>query len=841
MSLRDVLRLHRARLRSRAMRAQDGCAVLGLAIGVALLFASQIASAGLARSVGEMTRAVVGRARWELSARGPNGMSEALLQEVRRQPVRLAIPLLEDAGVASGPAGTRSIELLGAQPREAQLAGTILRHLSAAQLARTEAVALPATLAAQLGVKTLGSMQLQLGGEVTSVPVGLTLGARQIGGLAGSPLVFVPLAYAQQLTHMQGRLSRIFLAPQPGRAGAVHAALARLAALDHLSLEPSGWESTLFGTAFHVQEQSQTIFSAIAALVGFLLAANAILITVPSRRRLIESLRLAGATRGKALQIMCVDAALIGALACALGLALGDLLARTLFTGSPGYLSLAFPVGSARMVSWQSVAISIAAGMIAALIGVLWPLRDLLALGRARPGRSRSRPMLLRWQLGAGLLSIALAPAILLASPALAGFGALMLMIALVCLLAPLFELALAALAALQRSLGGAAGRIAILELHNPLTRVRTLAIVATAAAASFGVLALAGAQSNLRQGLARSARDIDASAQIWVAPAGQSNAFATVPMRGASTIGAALQRVPGVAGVGAYGGVFLDWGPRRLWVLAPPQSAAQPIPASQFVGSGLRQATRALRAGEDVVLSQQLAQEHDLRVGQRFTLPSPQPIRVRLAGLITNLGWPPGAILLSHASYVRAWPGVPPSAYEIDAMPGVAPARLSRRVARALAGHPALRVETSAQRVARHEALGRQGLSRLTQIRVLIVIASLLAIAGALGTLLWQRRERSANMRVLGCRPRVLWLALCCESATLLATGCAIGAIFGLMAQMLLSHALSSITGFPIVFDIEVFALANCAVIAAVAGALAAAVGYRVANVPPSTAGAAV
>src|ERR1700739_1370551 len=107
MRLSDVIRLCRARLRARTIRAQDGCAVLGLAVGVALLFASQIASASLANSVGQLTREVVGHTQWELSARGPGGMSESLLAEVRRLPVRLALPLVQESGVATGASGKR--------------------------------------------------------------------------------------------------------------------------------------------------------------------------------------------------------------------------------------------------------------------------------------------------------------------------------------------------------------------------------------------------------------------------------------------------------------------------------------------------------------------------------------------------------------------------------------------------------------------------------------------------------------------------------------------------------------------------------------------------------------
>lgn len=838
MRISDVLRLSRARLRARTIRAQDGCAVLGLAVGVALLFASQIASASLANSVGQLTREVVGRTQWELSARGPDGMSESLLGEVRRLPVRLTLPLVEAPGVARGPGGSGSVELFGTNPRQAQLAGTTLARLTAAQIAHTEAVALPATLADQLGVESLEPITLQLGGSSTAVTVGATLGGREIGGLVDSPLVFAPLLFAQRLTHMEGRLNRIFVTALPGKDAAVHAGLARLAGTSHLNLEPADWETTLFATAFSPQDQSETVFSAIAALVGFLLAANAMLITVPARRRLIEDLRLAGASTRTTLKIMLIDAIVIGLLACAMGLVLGDVLARTLFASSPGYLSFAFPVGNARIVTWQSVVLSIGAGMVAALAGVLWPVHDILGAGETNnemPARRRPRV----WQLGGGVLCLACALVILLVAPALASIGALALLLALIFLLQPLYVLAIAALGALQQRIGGPASALAILELRNPVTRVRSLAIAATAAAAVFGVLALAGAQANLQSGLDRSAREIDSNAQIWITPAGSNNAFATTPIRDTRKVAAILNSIPGIGSVSEYGGSFLNWGSRRLWVLAPPPTAPYPVPRTQLLEGDLASAVRAVDGGSGVLLSQALASEHHLHVGSTIVLPSPHPVRMRLAGLITNLGWPPGAIILGATSYMRAWAGTTPSAYEINAAPGISLLGLRNQIARAIAGFP-LKVETVTQREHRHEALAAQGLARLTQIGLLIMIAALLAVTGALGTLLWQHRDRIANMRILGSSRRILWRALCYESLTLLATGCAIGAIFGLIGQLMLSHALSAVTGFPIVFQVELTALADCLLIGAVAGIAAAAIGYPVASVSPSTASAA-
>ena len=141
--------------------------------------------------------------------------------------------------------------------------------------------------------------------------------------------------------------------------------------------------------------------------------------------------------------------------------------------------------------------------------------------------------------------------------------------------------------------------------------------------------------------------------------PSGSSSLLSTVAFKPVDA--AALARVPGVSRLETYRGSFLDWGKRRLWVIAPPADGERPLPSSQLVSGSLALATARFRRGGWAVLSQALAAEHHLRVGDAFTLPSPRPQRMRLAAVTTNLGWPPGAIILSSAR-LRARVGEPRS-----------------------------------------------------------------------------------------------------------------------------------------------------------------------------------
>jgi predicted lysophospholipase L1 biosynthesis ABC-type transport system permease subunit len=117
----------------------------------------------------------------------------------------------------------------------------------------------------------------------------------------------------------------------------------------------------------------------------------------------------------------------------------------------------------------------------------------------------------------------------------------------------------------------------------------------------------------------------------------------------------------------------------------------------------------------------------------------------------------------------------------------------------------------------------------------MLMLIAAILAVTGALAAMIWQRRELVAFIKCQGYRRDVLWRWLLCESALLLGTGCLIGAAFGVYGQLLLSHALASVTGFPTSLNVEMLiAGSSFALMSAIAVTIVAVPGYLVVRVPP-------
>jgi putative ABC transport system permease protein len=838
---RNVLHLYRVRLRARLL--QECFAVVGIAAGVALLFASQVATSSLSSSVAQLSQGIVGNAKLQLLARSPQGFAASTLAQVRAIPgVRAAAPLLEASTKAGGPRASRSVELVGVDSSLTALGGALVRNTSPSSFAGVEVVALPAPLAHTLGVSKFGDeITFRLNGRVAEAGLYEQLHASQIGPLTSSPIAVAPLAASQEMSGLYGRYSRILVEPARGRERAVRTALLALAAGAHLNLEPASYDETLFARASAATNQSTQLFALISALVGFLFAFNAMLLTVPQRRRLIADLRRDGYPPASVIAVLLFDAIVLGVLACGLGLVLGEELSIHLFHSNPGYLSSAFAVGSERIVSAQSVLVAVGGGMLAAIVAVLSPLREILsrrppavtAPGDLTAGGSGSGVGLVKLALG-GLACLAAATAILLAAPKLAILGMVFLVAALLLLLALPLVATLALVRALAPRIVSAVPHVAVMELRAG--RTRALAISATGAIAVFGSVAIQAAHGDLLHGLENAAHDMNAFTDVWVSPAGSYNLLQTAPFTPSDQ--AKLQRLPGVRAVRLYRGGLLDWRDRRAWVIAPPRASSPLLPASQIVEGDVRQATARVRAGGWAVLTQAIAEEHHLHIGSSFTLPTPQPTPMRLAALSTNIGWAPGAIVMNASDYARSWGSRDASAYDVLLAPGFSPVRARQEIERALGPRTGLQVETAAQHAGRQDALSRQGLTRLTQIATLILIVAVLAMAAAMANMVWQRRPRLAKLKLEGFPVGELWRTIILESVLLVGVGCVTGAVFGLYGQQLLDRALANVIGFPVVYSFGgLVALTSLAIVTVASVVIVALPGYLATGVPPAVA----
>lgn len=835
MKLANVATLYRMRLREQL--GQELLALIGIAVGVALLFAALVANSSLTGSFERVTQTVVGDARFQLVARGGGSLDERKLAAVQRLPgVHTAAAVLEVRGEMRGPKGRRSVVLFGVTPELAELDGGLTREFSYGFIEDVRAVATPTPLADALGLELGQPVELLTRGRRVYARLGAMLQERDTGDLFRSPVAVAPLRYAQTLSGQPGEISRVFVRPQPGQEHEVKRGLERIAAA-RADVRAADFDAALFRQASQPTNQSTAMFSIFSAMVGFLFALSAVLLTVPKRRLLMADLQMEGFGPRTVLKILTFDALVLGVTASVLGILAGDQVARRLFE-APTFLEMAFPFGSQRVVTVENVAIAAGGGIVASMAAVLGPMAGALLPGATEPEHEDlRRPRERHRAIAVGLALLAGAALVVVLRPQSAAVGIAglaMLTAALLVLLPTLLRLAVSLLEVVSRDVRSIVPFLATADLRDPTTRLRSLAVAATGAVAVFGSVALQGAHADLQRGLDLTSRDLAAIGDVWAVPPGRANLLATTPFS-PPRLAAPDQRT--IRRIDAYYGGFLDIGDRRVWVIGSPATAALPLPRGQIVDGDAGRVTHLLRVGGWAVVTAGIASEQGLRVGDSFLLEAPVPTRLRVAALSTNMGWPPGAIVINARDYEQAWGSRDVSAFHATLAPGASATDGAQALRSALGSGAGLEVQTSAMRERAQRAASREGLSRLTQIAALVLVSAMIAMAAAMAGMIWQRRAFLASMKVEGYATSELWRSLLLEAATLVGVGCAAGAVFGLLGQNLLSRALTSVTGFPVASSIALLAAAvTCIGVTVVAVAIIAVFGRRAAQVDAVT-----
>lgn len=839
----DVLLLYVQRLRTHPV--QEALAGIGVAIGVALVFAVQVSNTSVTQSARSITEGVSGAAQLRLASRDGGGFDAGLVDVVRElDGVKHAAPLLELRAVVTGPNGKpMAFTFASADLSLAALSGALAGGVPLGALA-DEGIMLPAAMTKRLGLPDRRSqtvlrprpqVTLQVRGRATEVPVTVVLGEETIGPLGSARVAVSSLPFAQRVAGLRGEVNRILVEAEAGAVGRVREQLEALTA-GRLAVTPVDADVELLDQAIRPNAQAAAFFGVVAALVGFLLAFNAMLLTAPERRRVIEELRRMRYRRSQIVHAFVAQALLLGAAASVVGLLVGGVLARTALKAEPDYLASVFPIGIGTLVPVRAVAIAFCGGLLVTVLAAAAPLLSLRHRtprgdSSASGGGQRVSPGTARRMLIAAVVLLAVTNGLLLLSPSTIDVAAVGLVLAVVLLIPAVF----AGVLRVAEAIADRSGRLAplsaaVLELRS--TSVRALALAAVGGVAVFGSLALEGARRDLLRGLYAGYGDYVAPADVWVV--NPDDDLATKEIRFDGLVDR-VEHAHGVADTRAYYGTFLDVEGRRAWVLGRPVGDRGLVPASQLIDGDAAEVEQRMRAGGWITVSEQLAERLGAGIGDPVTVPTPSgPRRYRLAGTTTNLGWTAGALILNAEDYRRAWTGAQPSALEVDLTAGADHAAVARSIGRDLGPDTGLLAQTARERSEQANALARQGLRRLTEISLLLVFAAALAMAAAMGTSVWQRRSRLASMRLLGFGSRLLWRILLIESALVLGTACIVGAASGLYGQWLIDQSLKHTTGFPATFRVEPLpTLVTVTAVLVLSLAIVAVPGWRAAHAP--------
>jgi putative ABC transport system permease protein len=709
---------------------QIGLAVLGVALGVAVVVAVDLANGSALLAFDLSTAAVAGRATHQVVA-GPAGLPD----DADRRLVMagfVAAPVVEDWVTAgadpANPArrGRRTLHLLGIDPFAEGPFRTYLADLGqgaegrnraaggaqtrpsgsdscapsspdcAPPLARPKidlkrfltqpgAALLSATTARELGVALGGRLPVRAAGRATAVTLLGTLEPRdESARRALADLLIVDIATAQELAGKVGFLSRIDLIIPPGPPGpAGDRLLARARALlppgAELSTAGARRESTASMTrAFRL---NLTALSLLALLCGGFLIYNTITFSVVQRRTLLGILRALGVTRGEVFALVLGEAALVALAGSAAGLAAGVALGRglvRLVTQTINDLYFVLTVRDLAVPAW-SLGKGLALGVGATLLAALGPAIEATT---APPGAVLARSTLearLRRALpraaAAGVALLALGGGLLALPGDIAlAFVALFAVILGFALLAPAATVGLMRLA--RRPMGGLLGF---------LGRLATGGVVASLSRTAVAIAALVVAVS-VTVGVGVMIESFRATVVRWLDASLQADLYVTAPGRGGGFAGPTLDpalanraaTLPGVARVDRIRRALIPTpdGPVRVIAIDRELFPERRRERSHAAGILLRRGDPAVVAPAfargAVLVSEPFARRHRVDVGGALYLRTAAGLRsFPIAGVYYDYASDQGLVMMHRATYLAAFgdPGL--SGFSLTLTPG--------------------------------------------------------------------------------------------------------------------------------------------------------------------------
>lgn len=311
--------------------------ILGIALGVAVVVAIDLANASAERAFDLSTQAVTGRTTHQITG-GPEGIDEAVYTLLLRDGVLdFAAPII--TGYVSSPQlGDSPIRLLGLDPftdppfRNYFVSDSSGENRSTwpveltSFLTQPETVLMSSEVARRYGLEQGSSLTLEIGGrELRTTIAGLLTPSDTLSRRALEDIIIADISTAQELTGRVGKLDRIDLIISRDQASKTRVKEAEIQSKlpPGLSVQPVEARTGTVDEMTKAFRTNLTALSLLALLVGLFLIYNTMTYSVVSRRTMFGTLRCLGVTRREVFIMVIVEASIIGFVGSILGLILG--------------------------------------------------------------------------------------------------------------------------------------------------------------------------------------------------------------------------------------------------------------------------------------------------------------------------------------------------------------------------------------------------------------------------------------------------------------------------------------------------------------------------------------
>lgn len=777
---------------------QSALLVFGVALGVSVIIAIDLANGSALAAFQLSTEAVSGRATHRVVG-GPAGLDQGFYTRLRTEPqldVRASAPVVEGRVIVAELDGA-PMTLLGLDPfaeppfRSFFGAGQPDGDPSAppdqtapsdpsaptdrvatsdpsappialvgALLARRGAVLVSEDVAARAGAAPGDSLTLDVGGRrERATIIGILEPPDDLSRRALDGLILADVGTAQSILDREGRLDRIDLmlpADSPDRDAVlerIRAALPEGAAIVPASEQQATAESMT--AAFRA---NLTALSLLALIVGAFLIFNTVRFSVVQRRPTIATLRALGVTRREIFAAILGETLVLGAFGAAIGIGLGIVLGRGAVALVTQTVNDLFFTVSVRGVPLRPEILLRGGllGVVAAGVAAILPAWEATSVSPVDARRrstieASARASIPRTLALAGVCAVA--GGLILAIPSRSvelgflGLGALVFAFALATPAATLVMMA--AVRPLTGGLFGFIGRMAPRDITRSLSRTAVaIAALMVALCVSIGVGVMVGSfRITVEQWLSDTL-----VADIFISPPGgdASGGVGTLD----PSLADELRAMPEVAGVATARRVTLRspiHGP--VSVLAFDRDiAGEGRPYQHSIGS-VEDVAAALQAGA-ISISEPLSRRLVLTVGDTLELQAEDGTRTyQIVGVFADYGSQSGIAFMADDIYREGWPSDDSiSSIALYAAPGVDAVALARRMELDLIESDArLNVQpTGALRAAVLEVFDR-AFAITTALQGLAILIAFVGILSTLMALQLERAREQATLRATG------------------------------------------------------------------------------------------
>ena len=656
---------------------------LGVALGIAVWVAIQIANASVLGAFSASLDAVAGRANLQIRG-GSSGLPDELLGEIiaRGDPrVRattpqisrtLYAPQLKTSLLVNGVDFFSQLDfrdssldnqLRDESGRNSRVPG---RDTGGAIrfLLDPRAIAVSQELADKSNLKVGSPLELNIGPRVVTFKVATILTDEASGRAFGGDYVLLDIAAAQEVLGEIGHIDQIDLIVDDNKIDAVKTELQPLVPPDATISRPAQ-RGAQIGAMLGAFQLNLTALSSIAAFVGAFLIYNALASAVVRRRAEAGILRAVGAQRGQIMRLFLGEAAIIGFFGSLVGFGIGVILAKWTLSAVATTVSQLYLAVKARELfipTWLLPASLLAGTIISVLAAIPAASEAASTTPRAALSGSSLHTLLENWAprlFGGGVAALALAGVLCLPqvsgrSPLL-GFVAAGATLGGVALMVPLLLNWFArVLRPFAQRFGGIAGALAADNLRRALNRSSlVIAALLVSLALTIGMNVMVGSFRNTVANWINGT----ISADIFVATSSGFSGERGPGLPPEVTQFAAS--LPGVSTVDKVRQAQVEIDGQPVTVFAndlPSLRTGQRVLRFVSTRDGAATALRDYLSGNAILVSERLANELKLRAGGVLKVPTPVGEKsFPISGVFYDYN-PNSVFYLPLATYRKLW-----------------------------------------------------------------------------------------------------------------------------------------------------------------------------------------